>query len=81
MVIFEVYYGHSCFYCFYFMPFPKDMVREFGIAFGITEICPVFFKSYVKISVGSSYIKFVTVGACLFTNPLPVVFVELFYFL
>ena len=32
-------------------------------------------------SVGSSYIKSVAVGACQFINPLPVIFVILFYFI
>ena len=69
------------FYCFHFMSFFKDMFRELGFAFCVPEMFPVFFKSCVKVSVGSSYIKFVAVGACLLINPLPVVFVELLYFI
>jgi len=49
------------FYCFHFMSFVKDMFREFGIAFCISEILLMFFKSCVEVSVGSSYIKFVAV--------------------
>ena len=41
------------------MSFVKDMLREFGFAFCISEILPMFFKSYVAVSVGSSYVKFV----------------------
>ena len=37
----------------------KDMFREFGFAFCISEVFPMFFKSCVEVSVGSSYIKFV----------------------
>ena len=42
------------------------MFREFGFAFCISEVFPMFFKSWVEVSVGSSYIKFVAVGACQF---------------
>ena len=48
MVVFEVYYGHSFFYCFHFMSFVKDMFREFGFAFCISEVFPMFFKSCVS---------------------------------
>ena len=37
----------------------------------------MFSKSCVEVSVGSSYIKCVAVGACQFMNSLPVVFVVL----
>ena len=47
MIVFEVYYGHSFFYCFHFMSFVKDMFREFGFAFCISEVFPMFFKSCV----------------------------------
>ena len=49
MVVFEVYYEHSFFYCFHFMSFPKDMFREFGLALCVSEIFPVFFKSYIEV--------------------------------
>ena len=39
------------------MSFVKDMFREFGFAFCISELFPMFFKSCVEISVGSSYRK------------------------
>ena len=42
------------------------MFREFRFAFCISEVFPMFFKSCVEVSVGSSYIKFVAVGACQF---------------
>ena len=42
----------------------------------MSEIFPVFFKSCIKVSIGSSYIKFVAVDAYQFINPLSVVFVE-----
>ena len=64
MVDFKVYYGHSFFYCSHFMSFPKDMVREFVLAFCVFEIFPVFFESCVKVPVCPSYIKFVAAGAC-----------------
>ena len=57
------------------MSFVKDMFREFGFAFCVSEIFSMFFESCVEVSVGSSYIKFVAVGACQFINPLPVMFV------
>ena len=38
------------------MSFVKDMFREFGFAFCISEVFPMFFKSCVEVSVGSSYI-------------------------
>ena len=63
MVVFKVYYGHSFFYCFNFMSFIKDMFRQFGFAFCISEVFPMFFKYCVEVSVGSSYIKFVAVKA------------------
>ena len=44
------------------MSFVKDMFREFGFAFSISEVFPMFFESCVEDSVGSSYIKFVAVG-------------------
>ena len=80
MVVFKVFYGHSFFY-FLFMSFVKDLFREFGFALCISEVFPMFFKSCVEVSVGSSYIKFVAVGACQFINPLHVIFVILFYFI
>ena len=40
------------------------MFREFEIAFCVSEVFPMFFESCVEVSVGSSYIKFVAVGAC-----------------
>ena len=55
------------------MYFVKDMFREFGFAFCVSEVFPMFFES-----VGSSYIKFVAVGACQFVNLLSVIFVILF---
>jgi hypothetical protein len=65
MVVFKVYYEHSFFYCFHSMSFVvKDMFREFGFAFCVSEVFPMFFESCVEVSVGSSYIKFVAVGAC-----------------
>ena len=66
MVIFKVYYVHDFFYCFHTMSFLKDMFREFGFAYCVSEIFPKFFKSCVEVSVGSSYIKFVAVDACQF---------------
>ena len=39
--------------CFHFMSFFKDMFREFGFAFCVSEIVPMFFKSCVEVSVGS----------------------------
>ena len=45
MVVFKVYYGHSFFYCFHSLSFLKDMFREFGFAFCVSEIFPMFFKS------------------------------------
>ena len=66
---------------FYFMSFVKDMFREFGFAFCVSEVFPMFFKSCVEVYIGSSYIKFVAVGACQFTNHLSVAFAELFYFI
>ena len=68
MVVFKVYYGHSFFYCFHFMSLFKDMFREFGFAFCVYEVFPMFFESCVEVSVGSSYIKFVAVGACQFIS-------------
>jgi len=41
MVVFKVY-------CFNFMSFVKDMFREFGFAFFVSEVFPMFFKSCVK---------------------------------
>ena len=41
-----------------------DMFREFGFAFCVSEVFPMFFDSCVEVSVGSSYIKFVAVGTC-----------------
>ena len=81
MVVFNMYYGHSFFYCFHFMSFVKDMFREFGFAFCVSEVFPMFFESCVEVSVGYSNIKCVAVGSCQFINPLPVVFVILFYFI
>jgi len=46
----------------------------------VPEIFPGFMKCSVEVSVGSSYIKFVAVGACQFINLPPVVFFELLYF-
>jgi hypothetical protein len=66
MVIFKVYYAHGFFYCFHFMTFLKDMFRESEFAFCVSEIFHMFFKSRVEVSVVSSYIKFVEVGACQF---------------
>ena len=80
MVVLKVYYGHSFFYCFHFMSLVKDMFREFGFAFCISEVFPMFFKSCVEVSVGSFYITFVAVGACQVINHLPVVFVILLTF-
>ena len=68
-------------FSFHFMTFLKNMFREFGFAFCVSEVFPMFFKSCVEVSVGSSYIKFVAVGACQFKTPLPVIFVILFYFI
>ena len=79
MVVLKVYYGHIFFYCFHFMSFLKEMLREFGFSFCIFAIFAVFFKSHIKV--GSSYIKFVVDGAYQFTNPFPVIFVVLFYFI
>ena len=62
MVVFKVYYGHSFRYCFHFMSFVKDMLREFGFVFCISKVLPMFFESCVEVSVGSSYIKYVAVG-------------------
>ena len=62
MVIFKVYYGHGLFYCFHFMSFLKDMFREFGFTLCVSEVFPMFFKSCVEVSVGSSNIKFVAVN-------------------
>ena len=42
------------------------MFREFGFAFCVSEVFPMFFEFCVEVSVGSSYIKFVAVGACQF---------------
>ena len=42
------------------------MFREFGFAFYLSEVFPMFFESCVEVSVGSSYIKFIAVGACQF---------------
>ena len=39
------------------MSFVKDMFREFGFVFCVSEIFPLFFKSCIKVSIGSSYIK------------------------
>jgi len=64
IVVFKVHYGLSFFYCFHFIFFVKDIFREFGFAFCVSEVFPMFFKS----SVGSSYIKFVAFGACEFIN-------------
>ena len=38
------------------------MFREFGFAFRVSEVFPMFFESCVEVSVGSSYIRFVAVG-------------------
>jgi hypothetical protein len=81
MAIFKVYYGHGFFYCFHSMSFFKDMFREFGFDFCVSVIFPMFFKSCVEVPDGSSYIKFVAVGACHIINPLLVIFVILFYFI
>ena len=56
------------------------MFKEFGFAFCVSDVFPVFFESCVEVSVDSSFITFVAVGECQFINPLPVVFVILFYF-
>ena len=45
------------------MSFVKDMFREFGFAFCVSEVFPMSFESCVEVSVGSSYIKFVAIGA------------------
>ena len=42
------------------------MFREFGFAFCVSEVFLMFFESCVEVSVGSSNIKFVAVGACQF---------------
>ena len=44
------------------------MFREFGFAFCVSEVFPMFFVYCVEVSVGSSYIKFVAVVACQFIN-------------
>ena len=36
------------------------MFKEFGFAICVSEVFPMFFKSCVEVSVGYSYIKFVT---------------------
>jgi hypothetical protein len=54
MFVFLVYYGHSFFYCFHFMFLVKDMFREFGFAYCVFEIFPMFFKFSIEVSVGSS---------------------------
>ena len=54
---------------FHFMFFLKDMFREFGLTFCVSEVFPMFFKSCVEVSVFSSYLKFLAVGACQFINP------------
>ena len=46
------------------------MFREFVFAFCVSEVFPMFFESSVEVSVGSSYIKFVAVGACQFIKVL-----------
>ena len=51
-------------FSFHFMTFLKNMFREFGFPFCLSEVFPMFFKSCDEISVSSSYIKFVAVGAC-----------------
>jgi 2-oxoglutarate dehydrogenase complex, dehydrogenase (E1) component, and related enzymes len=43
------------FYCFHCMPFPKDMLTEFGLTFCVSKIFG-FFKSCGKVSVCSSYL-------------------------
>ena len=40
-------------------PIVKDVFREFGFAFCVSEVFPTFFESCVEVSVGSSYMKFV----------------------
>ena len=65
--------------CFHFMSFITKMLRELGMAFCISEVFPILFKSCVEVSVGSSYITFVAVGVCQFIYRLPIVFVILFY--
>jgi hypothetical protein len=59
------------------MSFVKGMFGEFGYAFCISEVFPMFFESCVEVSICSSYIKFVAVGAFHFINPLLVMFVIL----
>ena len=51
------------------------MFGEFGFAFCVSEVFPIFFEYCVEVSVGSSYIKSVAVGACQLKKPLPVIFV------
>ena len=63
------------------MSFVKDMFRELGFALCVYKPFPMFFKSCIEVSVGSFYVKFVAVAACQFTNPLPVVFAILLYFI
>ena len=46
------------------MTFPYHAVRELRFTFCVHNIFPVFSKSCVKVSVCSSYIKFVVAGAC-----------------
>ena len=49
---------------FHLMTFPYDAVRVFRFIFCVYNIFPMFSKSCVKVSVCSSYIKFVLAGAC-----------------
>ena len=80
--IFMLYYGHGFFYCFHFISFLKDMFREFGFTFCVSEIFPMLSKFYVEVVVvRSSYIKFAAVGSCQFIKPLPVIFVVQFNFI
>ena len=53
------------------LSFHRDMFGEFGFAFSVFEVFPMFFKSCVEVSVGSSYIEFVAVDACPFIRGHP----------
>ena len=63
MVVFKLHYGHSFFYCFHCMSFVKDIFREFGLAFCVSE---VFFLCSLNLVLKFLLTVSVAAGACQF---------------
>ena len=81
MVVFEVYYGHSSSIVFISCPSLRTCSENLDLPSTYLKSFLCSLNLVLKFLIGSSYIKFVAVGACRFINPLPVIFVILFYFI